>query len=119
MFMWMFIEGLYLHNVVTVTVFQGKFPLTFYAILGWGTPIIMTAVWAGFTATSQLNQKCWWGYNLTPYYWILEGPRFSVLFVRFKKKNFSHHKTFHNIFSSQFLTGKFYIPTKYNKSVGS
>ncbi|CAO1380408.1 unnamed protein product [Diamesa hyperborea] len=81
MCMWMFIEGLYLHNVVTVTVFQGKFPLTFYAILGWGTPIVMTAVWAGFTATSQLNQKCWWGYNLTPYYWILEGPRFSVLFV--------------------------------------
>lgn len=85
MCMWMFIEGLYLHNVVTVTVFQGKFPLTFYAILGWGTPIVMTAIWAGFTATSQLNQKCWWGYNLTPYYWILEGPRFSVLFVRLQK----------------------------------
>jgi len=29
MFMWMFIEGLYLHNMVTVAVFQGSFPLKF------------------------------------------------------------------------------------------
>lgn len=42
MFLWMFIEGLYLHNVVTVTVFQGKFPHLFYAALGWGAPVIMT-----------------------------------------------------------------------------
>lgn len=49
MFMWMFIEGLYLHSVVTVTVFQGKLPHRIYAIAGWGAPIIMTAIWAVFT----------------------------------------------------------------------
>jgi PDF receptor len=38
----MFIEGLYLHNVVTVTVFQGRFPHFAYAALGWGVPILMT-----------------------------------------------------------------------------
>lgn len=27
------------------------------------------------------NQKCWYGYNLTPYYWILEGPRLTVIIV--------------------------------------
>jgi hypothetical protein len=42
MFLWMFIEGLYLHNVVTVTVFQGRFPHYLYASIGWGLPIIMT-----------------------------------------------------------------------------
>jgi hypothetical protein len=42
MFLWMFIEGLYLHNVVTVTVFQGRFPHYFYISLGWGLPIGMT-----------------------------------------------------------------------------
>jgi hypothetical protein len=57
MFMWMFIEGLYLHNVVTVTVFQGRFPHEAYALLGWGGPIIMTAIWAGFTAAKKLKQK--------------------------------------------------------------
>ena len=42
MFLWMFIEGLYLHNVVTVTVFQGRFPHVIYAVLGWGSPVLMT-----------------------------------------------------------------------------
>lgn len=56
MFMWMFIEGLYLHNVVTVTVFQGRFPHTLYALLGWGTPIMMTTIWAIFTAHYKLGQ---------------------------------------------------------------
>lgn len=50
MFMWMFIEGLYLHNVVTVTVLQGRFPHMLYAMLGWGLPALMTIVWAVFTA---------------------------------------------------------------------
>lgn len=84
MFLWMFIEGLYLHNVVTVTVFQGKFPHLIYAAIGWGSPVLMTAVWAGFTATSKHNQNCWYGYNLTPYYWILEGPRLTVILVSLK-----------------------------------
>lgn len=57
MFMWMFIEGLYLHNVVTVTVLQGRFPHTIYAILGWGSPVLMTTIWAAFTATYKKGIK--------------------------------------------------------------
>ncbi|CAG9805319.1 unnamed protein product [Chironomus riparius] len=81
MFLWMFIEGLYLHNVVTVTVFQGRFPHYLYASIGWGLPIIMTTIWAAYTAVQKVNQKCWFGYNLTPYYWILEGPRLTVIIL--------------------------------------
>ncbi|XP_035902080.1 PDF receptor isoform X1 [Anopheles stephensi] len=83
MFMWMFIEGLYLHNVVTVTVFQGRFPHTLYAIVGWGGPVVLTVIWAITTAQYIRQQKCWWGYNLTPYYWILEGPRLAVVVLNF------------------------------------
>lgn len=57
MFMWMFIEGLYLHNVVTVTVLQGRFPHMIYAMLGWGLPAIMTIIWAVFTAHFQRRIK--------------------------------------------------------------
>lgn len=57
MFMWMFIEGLYLNNVVTVTVFHGRFPYIFYSILGWGLPVLMTAVWAVFTSNYTQGQK--------------------------------------------------------------
>ncbi|XP_055843388.1 PDF receptor isoform X2 [Episyrphus balteatus] len=83
MFMWMFIEGLYLHNVVTATVLQGRFPQTIYAIIGWGTAVVMTALWAVVTAHYKSNEPCWWNYNLTPYYWILEGPRLTVIMFNF------------------------------------
>lgn len=83
MFMWMFIEGLYLHNVVTATVLQGRFPQTVYAIIGWGTAVVMTALWAVVTAHYKSNEPCWWNYNLTPYYWILEGPRLTVILFNF------------------------------------
>ncbi|XP_055701921.1 PDF receptor [Phlebotomus papatasi] len=83
MFMWMFIEGLYLHNMVTVTVFQVQFPFVSYVIIGWGGPIILTALWGFITAKYKSHQQCWWGYNLTYYYWILEGPRLTVILLNF------------------------------------
>ncbi|EDW07698.2 PDF receptor isoform X2 [Drosophila mojavensis] len=85
MFMWMFIEGLYLHNMVTVAVFQGSFPLIFFSLLGWGMPVVMTFVWVQCTAIFMDTAlgDCMWNYNLTPYYWILEGPRLAVILLNF------------------------------------
>ncbi|XP_043659669.1 PDF receptor isoform X1 [Drosophila teissieri] len=85
MFMWMFIEGLYLHNMVTVAVFQGSFPLKFFSRLGWCVPILMTTVWARCTVMYMDTTlgECLWNYNLTPYYWILEGPRLAVILLNF------------------------------------
>ncbi|KAH8418939.1 hypothetical protein KR222_005735, partial [Zaprionus bogoriensis] len=85
MFMWMFIEGLYLHNMVTVAVFQGSFPLIFFSLLGWGIPVLMTTVWVQCTALFMDTSlgDCMWNYNLTPYYWILEGPRLAVILLNF------------------------------------
>ncbi|XP_033169658.1 PDF receptor [Drosophila mauritiana] len=85
MFMWMFIEGLYLHNMVTVAVFQGSFPLKFFSRLGWCVPILMTTVWARCTVMYMDTSlgECLWNYNLTPYYWILEGPRLAVILLNF------------------------------------
>ncbi|XP_017095129.2 PDF receptor isoform X2 [Drosophila bipectinata] len=85
MFMWMFIEGLYLHNMVTVAVFQGSFPLKFFSRLGWCVPILMTFVWARCTVMYMDTSmgECLWNYNLTPYYWILEGPRLAVILLNF------------------------------------
>lgn len=46
MFMWMFIEGLYLHNMITVTVFQERQYYGIYYAMGWGLPIWLTSAWA-------------------------------------------------------------------------
>ncbi|XP_011501338.1 PREDICTED: PDF receptor [Ceratosolen solmsi marchali] len=83
MFMWMFIEGLFLHNMITVTVFQESSHYRMYRLVGWGYPIIMTLTWATVTALYYHPSKCWWGYNLTLYFWILEGPRMAVILLNF------------------------------------
>lgn len=45
MFMWMFIEGLYLHNIITVTVFQEYRYMKIYIYIGWISPAFLTLIW--------------------------------------------------------------------------
>ncbi|KAJ8952533.1 hypothetical protein NQ318_003329 [Aromia moschata] len=80
MFMWMFIEGLYLHNMVTVTVFQEYTYIKVYCYVGWIVPSLMTAVWLIFMLIKEA-QTTWEYYYFLNYYWILEGPRSTVILV--------------------------------------
>lgn len=50
MFMWMFIEGLYLHSVVTANALRERISHLFYYATGWGLPVIVTSIWATMTA---------------------------------------------------------------------
>lgn len=90
----------------TVTVFQETSYYRMYRLVGWGYPVLMTLTWAVVTAfyfhpskwvkavrsfglfsflfplfLSCHVHRCWWGYNLTLYFWILEGPRVAVILV--------------------------------------
>lgn len=78
MFMWMFVEGLYLHNVITVTVFQEHSFMKFYFYLGYGGSAFMSALWI---ITMVILDSDWYYYYLLPYYWILEGPRSTIVIV--------------------------------------
>ncbi|XP_031345579.1 PDF receptor isoform X2 [Photinus pyralis] len=81
MFMWMFIEGLYLHNVITVTVFQEYSYMKLYFWLGWTLPLALTIIWVIIMIVCTENTGCWYLYYFLPYYWILEGPRLTVIIV--------------------------------------
>ncbi|XP_018329327.1 PDF receptor [Agrilus planipennis] len=81
MFMWIFIEGLYLHNIITVTVFQEYSYMKLYFWMGWAIPLLMTAVWVFTMVFAVDNIGCWYLYYFLPYYWILEGPRTAVILV--------------------------------------
>ncbi|XP_042206987.1 PDF receptor-like [Homarus americanus] len=83
MFLWMFIEGHYLNSMLTVAVFTDQPNHTMYGEVGWGVPVVMTTVWAAVTAVQHTGTECWWGYNLSPYFWILEGPRLTVIITNF------------------------------------
>ncbi|XP_060517255.1 PDF receptor-like [Cylas formicarius] len=80
MFMWMFIEGLYLHNVITVAVFREHLYINIYVYAGWIIPAIMTAIWLGVMIW-KVVETTWTYYYFLPYYWILEGPRFFLIIV--------------------------------------
>nr|AKQ63005.1 orphan G-protein coupled receptor 11 [Platynereis dumerilii] len=80
MFVWMFIEGMYLHNMLVVSVFTGRPKYMLFYILGWGFPIILTLTWV-ITNWYLDSEKCWFTYSFLPQYWILEGPRAAIIAV--------------------------------------
>eukprot|EP00095_Tigriopus_kingsejongensis_P009189 maker-scaffold299_size217019-snap-gene-0.10 protein:Tk09189 transcript:maker-scaffold299_size217019-snap-gene-0.10-mRNA-1 annotation:"calcitonin receptor" len=82
MFHWFFIEGLHLHNVLTISVFLSQGTLWIYYFIGWGLPVIFTIIWAITTGLS-VDADCWYGYNHTNYYYIMEGPRLAVILINF------------------------------------
>ncbi|CAH0557810.1 unnamed protein product [Brassicogethes aeneus] len=81
MFMWMFIEGLYLHNMIAVTVFQEYTYIKLYFYLGWSGAALMTLIWL-VTMIVKVNTT-WKIYYFFDYYWILEGPRCTIILVNF------------------------------------
>ncbi|ELU10117.1 hypothetical protein CAPTEDRAFT_219483 [Capitella teleta] len=81
MFMWMFIEGMYLHNMLVVSVFSGKPNYLLYYIMGWGFPCVPTLAWAITTGILMKGSKCWFGYHFDPYFWIQEGPRAAIITI--------------------------------------
>ncbi|XP_050309756.1 PDF receptor isoform X2 [Anthonomus grandis grandis] len=80
MFTWMFIEGLYLHNVITVTVFQEYLYINFYIWCGWIIPAVMTLIWLAVMIFEGVKTT-WAYYYFLPYYWILEGPRSTLIII--------------------------------------
>ncbi|XP_026759369.3 PDF receptor-like [Galleria mellonella] len=84
MFMWMFIEGLYLHNVVTANVLRERTSHLVYCVTGWGLPMVVTGIWSIMTAlhySRESVRQCWYGYNFLSLYWIVQGPRLGVVLI--------------------------------------
>ncbi|XP_050418764.1 PDF receptor isoform X2 [Patella vulgata] len=79
-FMWMFIEGLYLHNMIAVSVFSSKPSYALYYTVGWGLPMVLTIAWAIPMAQTH-HVQCWYGYYYLPIIWIIEAPRVTVIAV--------------------------------------
>ncbi|XP_076352606.1 corticotropin-releasing factor receptor 1-like [Tachypleus tridentatus] len=77
---WMFVEGLLLHNRITISVFQQDLPFTVYYIIGWGIPTMFISTWC-LIMSRVLNTMCWEGYGTSEYVWILTGPMLTVLFI--------------------------------------
>lgn len=79
-FMWMFIEGFYLHNMIVVSVFSGNPNYFLYYLLGWGSPLLSTGIWV--VVMIYLNKsRCWFSYYFLPSIWIMDGQRLAVIVI--------------------------------------
>ena len=53
-----------------------------YYVIGWGVPVIMTTIWAVVTGLQiGSDVECWFGYSHIYSYFIVEGPRLTLITV--------------------------------------
>ncbi|XP_067649839.1 secretin receptor-like [Haliotis asinina] len=77
-YMWIFVEGLYLHTLIIVAVFSERNTVRWYILLGWGGPLVFVIPWVAVRAS--LENKFCWNTNPTPgYFWIMKGPIVAIL----------------------------------------
>ncbi|GFT69383.1 secretin receptor [Nephila pilipes] len=66
-------EGLYLHNLVFLSMFTDTAGILKYGILGWGLPLFFIIPWIIVKATLE-DVLCWTVNENQTYFWITRGP---------------------------------------------
>ncbi|XP_022707177.1 secretin receptor-like isoform X2 [Varroa jacobsoni] len=71
---WILMEGLYLYNIIFMSVYADNSKIAKYIVMGWGLPLPWVAIWA-IARLCYDNNRCW---EMEPKYrgitWILRGP---------------------------------------------
>ncbi|XP_033220418.1 diuretic hormone receptor-like isoform X2 [Belonocnema kinseyi] len=90
-FFWMFVEGLYLYLLVVQTFTGDNIKLRLCLVIGWGVPILVTAVW-GIAKSLVANLPSQGNQNVAlwrhcpwliphPYDWFYQAPAIVVLCI--------------------------------------
>lgn len=78
--LWMFVEGLFLHNSIVVTVFSTDAPYKLFCAIGWGLPGIIAISWA-IAMHIKMDTPCWQNNSQSPYSYIVSGSILLALAV--------------------------------------
>nr|XP_019949731.1 PREDICTED: glucagon receptor-like isoform X3 [Paralichthys olivaceus] len=79
---WLLVEGIYLHNLLVITVFTERNYFKIYLCIGWGTPLIFLVPWV-IAKYLYENQECW-GQNIDMnYWWIIRSPILLAVVINF------------------------------------
>ncbi|CAM9646786.1 unnamed protein product [Lampetra fluviatilis] len=87
---WLLVEGLYLHTLLSVTVFSEEAHFRLYLLIGWGTPVIFVTPWVAMKFLRE-NSECWSQNNNLSYWWIIRSAILLanvinfVIFIRILK----------------------------------
>ncbi|XP_029015425.1 glucagon receptor isoform X2 [Betta splendens] len=79
---WLLVEGIYLHNLLVITVFTERNYFKIYLCIGWGTPLIFLVPWI-ITKYLYENQECWSQNVNMNYWWIIRSPILLAVVINF------------------------------------
>ncbi|XP_041367034.1 secretin receptor-like [Gigantopelta aegis] len=80
--MWIFMEGLYLHNLIYRTLSTERRGVKIYIIIGWLSPLTFLIPWIIVKSTVD-NYYCWTIGGNKDYFWILHGPLLATVVINF------------------------------------
>lgn len=112
---WILMEGLYLHNLVFLSMFTDTSGILKYVIVGWGLPVFFIIPWAVVRATLE-NDLCWTVNKNKGYFWIIRAPITASIVVNFVLFINITRVLFLKMFASQAIQSSRYRYRKWFKS---
>lgn len=79
---WLLVEGLYLHNLLVLAVFNEKSYFAVYVCIGWGAPVLFVIPWVAVKYTYE-NIQCWSVNHNMGYWWIIRFPVCLSILINF------------------------------------
>ncbi|KAJ3600846.1 hypothetical protein NHX12_031821 [Muraenolepis orangiensis] len=79
---WLLVEGIYLHNLLIITVFPERNYFNIYLCIGWGAPLIFLLPWVTVKYLYE-NHKCWELNVNMNYWWIIRSPILLAVVTNF------------------------------------
>ncbi|XP_063076888.1 glucagon receptor isoform X2 [Engraulis encrasicolus] len=79
---WLLVEGIYLHNLLVVTVLHERNYFGIYLCIGWGIPLVFVFPWVIVKYLYE-NEECWEQNINMEYWWIIRSPILLSVLINF------------------------------------
>uniref|UniRef100_A0A8C6TT03 Glucagon receptor a n=1 Tax=Neogobius melanostomus TaxID=47308 RepID=A0A8C6TT03_9GOBI len=79
---WLLVEGIYLHNLLVISVFTERNYFKIYLCIGWGTPLIFLVPWVMVKYLYE-NKECWSQNINMNFWWIIRSPILLAVVINF------------------------------------
>nr|XP_033817377.1 glucagon receptor isoform X2 [Geotrypetes seraphini] len=78
---WLLVEGLYLHNLLSIAGFSEKSYFTLYVCIGWGAPVLFVVPWV---VVKYIYENTHWTiHEYMGFWWILRTPVLLSIMINF------------------------------------
>ncbi|XP_066560259.1 glucagon receptor isoform X2 [Amia ocellicauda] len=79
---WLLVEGIYLHNLLLVTVFTERNYFNIYLCIGWVAPLLFVVPWVTLRYLYD-NTECWEQNNNIGIWWVIRSTTMLAILINF------------------------------------